>query len=165
MIHHLLRAAILTGFALFILYLDQTGEMALYIAPKMEVYVKLSALGLYAAAIYQVYAALQKRIGNQTPSCDCEHEPSPSVFKNIIIYGLFIFPLLLGFLVPTGTLGSDIASKKGSAYLEFQQLKRMVPESMPFILSMAIWKHIQHTRRSCTANHLSVYRILNLLRR
>lgn len=113
MIHHLLRAAILTGFALFILYLDRTGEMALYIAPKMEVYVKLSALGLYAAAIYQVYAALQKRIGNQTQSCDCEHEPSPSVFKNIIIYGLFIFPLLLGFLVPAGTLGSDIASKKG----------------------------------------------------
>ncbi|WP_054023435.1 TIGR03943 family putative permease subunit [Bacillus sp. FJAT-28004] len=113
MIHHLIRAVILTGFALFILYLDRTGEMALYIAPKMELYVKLSALGLYAAAIYQIYAAIQKRIGNQAPSCDCEHEPSPSVFKNMIIYGLFLLPLLLGFLIPTGTLGSDIASKKG----------------------------------------------------
>lgn len=113
MTHHLIRAAILTGFAMFIVYLDRTGEMMLYIAPRMELYVKLSALGLYAAAIYQVYAALQKRMGNQTPSCDCEHEPSPSIFKNTIIYGLFVFPLLLGFLVPTGTLGSALAAKKG----------------------------------------------------
>ncbi|CAM3978997.1 TIGR03943 family protein [Paenibacillus alkaliterrae] len=113
MIHHLIRAVILTGFAMFIVYLDRTGEMVLYIAPRMELYVKLSALGLYAAAIYQVYAALQKRLGRQAPVCDCEHEPSPSLFKNCVIYGLFVFPLLLGFLVPTGTLGSALAAKKG----------------------------------------------------
>ncbi|WP_169083720.1 TIGR03943 family putative permease subunit [Paenibacillus sp. PL91] len=113
MTHHLIRAAILTGFAMFIVYLDRTGEMMLYIAPRMELYVKLSAIGLYAAAIYQVYAALQKRLGNHAPDCDCEHEHSPSIFKNIMIYGLFIFPLLLGFLVPTGTLGSALAAKKG----------------------------------------------------
>ncbi|WP_424766419.1 DUF1980 domain-containing protein [Paenibacillus sp. sgz302251] len=112
MIHHLIRAAILTGFAMFIVYLDRTGEMRLYIAPHMELYIKLSALGLYAAAIYQVYAALQKRMGKQTPSCVCEqeHEPSSSIFKNILIYSIFIFPLLLGFLVPTGTLGSAFAA-------------------------------------------------------
>ncbi|WP_139991978.1 TIGR03943 family putative permease subunit [Paenibacillus paridis] len=113
MTHHLIRAAILTGFAMFIVYLDRTGEMMLYIAPRMELYVKLSAIGLYAAAIYQVYAALQKRLGHANPACDCAQEPSPSIFKNIIIYGLFVFPLLLGFLVPTGTLGSALASKKG----------------------------------------------------
>ncbi|MBD2868069.1 TIGR03943 family putative permease subunit [Paenibacillus arenilitoris] len=113
MIHHLIRAAILTGFAMFILYLDRTGEMSLYIAPRMELYVKLSALGLYAAAVYQIYAALQKRMGRQTPDCDCGHEPSRSILKNTLIYGLFIFPLLLGFLVPTGTLGSALAAKKG----------------------------------------------------
>lgn len=113
MTHHLIRAAILTGFAMLIVYLDRTGEMILYIAPRMELYVKLSAIGLYAAAIYQVYAALQKRMGNNEPGCDCEHEPSPSIFKNIVIYGLFIFPLLLGFLLPTGTLGSALAAKKG----------------------------------------------------
>jgi putative membrane protein len=113
MTHHLIRAAILTAFAMFIVYLDRTGEMMLYIAPRMELYVKLSAIGLYAAAIYQVYAALQKRLGHANSTCDCAQEPSPSIFKNIIIYGLFVFPLLLGFLVPTGTLGSALASKKG----------------------------------------------------
>ncbi|WP_337098130.1 TIGR03943 family putative permease subunit [Paenibacillus sp. YIM B09110] len=115
MIHHLLRATILTGFAFFIVYLFQTDEMTLYIAPRMELYVKLSAIGLYAAAIYQIYAALQKRMGKQEADCDCEHdhEPSPSIAKNTLIYGLFLLPLALGFLAPTGTLGSALAAKKG----------------------------------------------------
>ncbi|MDQ8733160.1 TIGR03943 family putative permease subunit [Paenibacillus sp. LHD-38] len=131
MTHHLIRAAILTGFAMFIVYLDRTGEMMLYIAPRMELYVKLSALGLYAAAIYQVYAALQKRMDNQTPSCDCEHEPSPSIFKNIIIYGLFILPLLLGFLVPTGTLGSALAAKKGMSLSGSAGFERTLSNNTP----------------------------------
>lgn len=131
MTHHLIRAAILTGFAMFIVYLDRTGEIILYIAPRMELYVKLSAIGLYAAAVYQVYAALQKRMGNQTPGCDCEHDhaPSPSIIKNIIIYGLFVFPLLLGFLVPTGTLGSALASKKGVSLSGSAAIERTAPQS------------------------------------
>lgn len=131
MIHHLIRAAILTGFAMFIVYLDRTGEMMLYVAPRMELYVKLSALGLYAAAIYQVFAALQKRMGKKTPGCDCEHDPSPSIFKNMIIYGLFIFPLLLGFLVPTGTLGSALASKKGVSLSGSAAIERVVSQNTP----------------------------------
>ena len=131
MTHHLIRAAILTGFAMLIVYLDRTGEMILYIAPRMELYVKLSAIGLYAAAIYQVYAALQKRMGNQTPGCDCEHEPPPSIVKNTIIYGLFVFPLLLGFLVPTGTLGSALAAKKGVSLSGSAGVERIVSQSSP----------------------------------
>lgn len=129
MTHHLIRAAILTGFAMLIVYLDRTGEMILYIAPRMELYVKLSAIGLYAAAIYQVYAALQKRMGNQSPDCDCEHEPSPSIFKNIVIYGLFVFPLLLGFLLPTGTLGSALAAKKGISLSGSAGVERSISQS------------------------------------
>lgn len=105
MIHHLIRAAILTGFAIYIVFLDRSGDMLLYVEPNMVLYVKISALGLYAAAIYQIYAAIQKRIGNTAPSCDCEHDHSPSVLKSILVYGLFIIPLLLGFLVPNGALG------------------------------------------------------------
>lgn len=131
MTHHLIRAAILTGFAMLIVYLDRTGEMILYIAPRMELYVKLSAIGLYAAAIYQVYAALQKRLGNQAPDCDCEHEPPPSIVKNAIIYGLFVFPLLLGFLVPTGTLGSALAAKKGVSLSGSAGVERISSQSSP----------------------------------
>ncbi|MDQ0115305.1 TIGR03943 family putative permease subunit [Paenibacillus harenae] len=136
MIHHLLRAAILTGFALFIVYLFKTGEMTLYIAPRMEPYVKLSAIGLYAAAIYQVYAALQKRMGKHEADCNCEHdhEPSPSIAKNTLIYGLFILPLALGFLAPTGTLGSALAAKKGVSLSGSPSFERK-PEVSPAPIS------------------------------
>lgn len=127
MMHHLLRALILTGFALMIVYLFRTGEITLYIAPRMELYVKLSAIGLYAAAVYQIYAALQKRSAKQVRNCECEcsHEPSPSKVKNVIIYGLFVFPLLLVFLLPTGTLGSVMAAKKGVSFTGSESINRV----------------------------------------
>jgi len=70
-------------------------------------------------------------MGNQTPGCDCEHEPPPSIVKNTIIYGLFVFPLLLGFLVPTGTLGSALAAKKGVSLSGSAGVERIVSQSSP----------------------------------
>ncbi|MBW7453413.1 TIGR03943 family putative permease subunit [Paenibacillus sepulcri] len=112
-IHHLLRAMIMTGFALYIIDLVRSGSMTLYIAPRMVLYVKLSAIGLYATAIYLLYSAVQVWVGNRTAAHDCDHEPSPSVIKNTLIYGLFILPLIMGFLLPDTMLGSTAASKKG----------------------------------------------------
>lgn len=152
MIHHLIRAAILTGFAMFIVYLDRTGEMMLYIAPRMELYVKLSALGLYAAAIYQIYAALQKRMGKQVADCDCEHEPSPSIFKNVLIYGLFVFPLLLGFLIPTGTLGSALASKKGMSLSGSASIERSDAIAPPALKSSDSQGLIADTEAAASSN-------------
>ncbi|MFC5652470.1 TIGR03943 family putative permease subunit [Paenibacillus solisilvae] len=112
--HHLLRAAILTGFAVYIIYLVRTGSLTLYIAPRMAIYVKFSAMGLYATAIYQLFKAFQLWRGTgPIEDCDCDHVPSPSVTKNTLIYGLFILPIALGFLLPSSTLGSSLASKKG----------------------------------------------------
>ncbi|MDQ6419814.1 TIGR03943 family protein [Paenibacillus sp. LHD-117] len=117
MTQHLIRAFILTGFAMFIVYLFHTGDITLYIAPRMELLVKLSALGLYAAAVYQFYAALRARIIKRSAeACECGHDHSPSKLKSAMIYGLFLFPLILGFLVPTGTLGSALAAKKGISF-------------------------------------------------
>ncbi|GKU80365.1 TIGR03943 family putative permease subunit [Paenibacillus sp. L3-i20] len=125
MTHHLLRGTILTGFSLLIVYLFHTGEISLYIAPRMELLVKISAIGLYAAAAYQFYAALQKRVHKHTVDCGCGHEPSPSKLKNTVIYSLFIFPLLIGFLFPTGTLGSSLAAKKGVSFSGNESISRI----------------------------------------
>jgi len=123
--HPLLRALILTGFAMLIVYLVRSGNLGLYIAPRMELYVKLSALGLYAAAVYQFYAAFRAWIGNRAePDCDCghEHEPRPGLMKNALVYGLFVFPLALGFLLPDTTMGSSLAAKKGVSFSSSEQL-------------------------------------------
>lgn len=127
MIHHFIRAAILIGFAMLIVYLFQTGEISLYIAPRMELIIKLSALGLYIAGSYQVYEGLRKKRQHHAEmECDCghDHAPSPSIAKNTVIYGLFIFPILLGFLMPAGTLGSSLAAKKGVSFSGSESIVR-----------------------------------------
>jgi putative membrane protein len=121
--HHFMKAAIVLGFAMFIVYLGKTDDILYYIAPRMVSYVKWTAVGLYAIGIYEIYLAL-KTLWGQVQECDCEHPPSRSVVKNTAIYGLFIFPLLLGFLLPNATLGSSMAAKKGMNLSSASNLKK-----------------------------------------
>ncbi|QNK56203.1 TIGR03943 family putative permease subunit [Paenibacillus sp. PAMC21692] len=126
---HLIRFLLLAGFAMLIVYLFRTGDMTLFIAPKMELLVKLSAIGLYAAAIYQLYAALKARRKSHAADCDCDHQHSSSRTKNIFVYSLFILPLALGFLTPTGTLGSALAAKKGMSFTGNETISRSATET------------------------------------
>lgn len=113
-LHHFIKASILFGFAMYIAYLVKTDNILYYIAPRMVDYVKWSAVGFYAIAVYQIYQAIRALTGS-VAACDCDHDhtPSPSVLKNTLIYGLFCFPLLLGFLLPDTSMGSSLAAKKG----------------------------------------------------
>ncbi|MCZ8513839.1 TIGR03943 family protein [Paenibacillus filicis] len=113
--HHTIKALILLGFAVYIAYLVKTDGILLYIAPRMTAYVKLSSLALYIVAIYQLYLGIRAFGGRTETDCDCDHDhtPSSSKLKNTLLYGLFVFPLLLGFLLPDTTMGSSLAAKKG----------------------------------------------------
>ncbi|KIL42420.1 hypothetical protein SD70_00385 [Gordoniibacillus kamchatkensis] len=111
-LHHAVKAAIVLGFAMLIVYLVKSDNLTLYIAPRMAGYVKWSAVGLYAVGIYELYLAVSTRWG-RVSACDCDHPPSRSALKNTTVYGLFVLPLLLGFLLPNTTLGSSMAAKKG----------------------------------------------------
>ncbi|REE92865.1 uncharacterized protein DUF1980 [Paenibacillus taihuensis] len=97
-VHHLIRSGILAGFGLYIIFLVRTHTLVLYVEPNLAVYVKLSAIGLFATAIYQLHSALQEWHGVTAAACDCNHEPSSSLLANIGIYSLFLLPLALGFL-------------------------------------------------------------------
>ncbi|SED08982.1 TIGR03943 family protein [Paenibacillus sp. GP183] len=110
--HFLARAIILCGFAVYIIYLVRSGHISYYIAPNMEIYVKASAVGLYVIAAYQGYSAYRIFRGQQI-DCDCHHEPSNSLILRGTIYGLFLFPLMLGFILPDTSVGSAMAAKKG----------------------------------------------------
>jgi putative membrane protein len=100
----------------------------------MTLYVKLSAVALYVIAVYQLYLGFMSFFG-KNQSCDCGHI-SPSWWKNTIAYSLFIFPLLLGFLLPDAALGSAMAAKKGvnlssSAQIKTELLTREYQASKP----------------------------------
>ncbi|MFC4103062.1 TIGR03943 family putative permease subunit [Paenibacillus xanthanilyticus] len=136
LVHYLIRAVLLGGFALFIVQLARGDALSLYIAPRMEPFVKLSALVLYAAAIYQVYAAFRASKGQKAADCGCDHEPPVSIPKNVVVYGLFVLPLALGFLLPEATLGSSLAAKKGITFAGAETLANAgsgvkTPPSLP----------------------------------
>jgi uncharacterized repeat protein (TIGR03943 family) len=110
--HYFARAVILLGFAMFIVHLVKSDSLIYYIAPRMENYVKYSAVGLYLVAVHQVYVAIRTFLGDRK-SCECDHPPSRSVFRSGVVYSLFLLPLLLGFLMPNVAMSSALADKKG----------------------------------------------------
>lgn len=109
-----IRALILAGFSFYISYLVQTGNIVYYIAPRMEIYVKLTAFALYAIAAYQAFLALQSLNRKQKADCGCETpSASKSWFRSFVVYGLFVIPLMLGYVLPDAALNSSLAAKRG----------------------------------------------------
>lgn len=113
-VHYLFRAVLLAGLAFYILYLVKNGSLVYYIAPRMEVYVKLAAVVMFVFALYQGFLTLQSFLGRAAEdSCDCGHMPSGSILGNVWLYGLFLLPLLLGFMLPDKLMASDVVAIKG----------------------------------------------------
>ncbi|TFE24305.1 TIGR03943 family protein [Cohnella luojiensis] len=124
-LHYLARALLLAGFAFFIVHLVRTGNLNLYIASRMQFIVKLSALGLYAVAAQQFYAAIRTWMDKKSDelSCDCNHEMPSTWGKSLLLYGWFALPLILGYAVPDGLLSSSMASAKGVQFAPQQIVK------------------------------------------
>ncbi|CAM3448878.1 DUF1980 domain-containing protein [Paenibacillus lupini] len=124
--HNWIRAGFLSAFAFLIIYLDRLGQLSLYLAPRMELYVKLSAIVLNAAAVHQAFLALRlKAHSDDCTECshdhshhhdhhyhdhDHDHDHSMSPLKSILVYGLFLLPLLLGFLLPAAAHDHEVNS-------------------------------------------------------
>ncbi|RJX40517.1 TIGR03943 family protein [Paenibacillus pinisoli] len=113
-IHYLIRAGILAGFSFYVVKLVKMDKLQYYIVPKMIPYVKITSVVLFLLAIYYIYLALQGTHKEQEAAeCDCGHAPSSSISKNILMYGVFIVPLMLGFMMPDKIMGSEVAAVKG----------------------------------------------------
>ncbi len=113
-LQYLIKALVLFGFSGYIMYLVRTDGMSYYIAPHMQNYIEWSAIAFFAMAVYQLYVSIHS-LWSKTEACDCghEHHHAESRFKHVFVYGLFILPLLLGFLMPNATMGTTLAAKKG----------------------------------------------------
>ncbi|MFD0675091.1 TIGR03943 family putative permease subunit [Cohnella sp. GCM10027633] len=144
-VHYIVRASVLAAFAYFVVYLVRTDNLELYIAPRMQFIVKLAALGMYAIAAQQLYAAirigLDGRAAHAEGCCDehgHEHAMPASWRSSLLLYGWFALPLALAFAVPDGLLGSAMASAKG---VQFSSQRIVMPESPsdPFLRSFAAY--------------------------
>ncbi|WP_127588467.1 TIGR03943 family putative permease subunit [Paenibacillus koleovorans] len=110
--HYGIRAVLAAALCYYIVQLVQSEHLIYYIAPRMQLYVKLSAIALFLLAVHQAYKAVQSRT-EQEPDCECGHEMPRSVWRSLLLYGLFGLPLALGFVLPDQWMGSRIASIKG----------------------------------------------------
>ncbi|MBU5441742.1 DUF1980 domain-containing protein [Paenibacillus sp. MSJ-34] len=74
-----------------------------YIAPRMQLYVKLSAMALYVIAAYQLYSGIRALFEQHDRSCGCGHnEPPPSSpMKTTVLTPCFYFPFCLALGCPT----------------------------------------------------------------
>lgn len=131
-VHHVLKLLILMGFAGYIAYLTITGDILLYIAPHLVKYTELAAAGLFLFAVFQLYILIRSRTKEVPAACACghdsvhhhhhhhdhdehghSHEPSRSLAKNVLMYGLFILPLLLGVLLPDQAFAGSLVKSRG----------------------------------------------------
>ncbi|MFE4713929.1 TIGR03943 family putative permease subunit [Paenibacillus sp. NPDC056722] len=127
LVHDSLKLLILMGFTGYMIYLALTGEILLYIAPHLVKYTELAAAGLFLFTLFQLYVLIRSRTQPMV-ACSCDHghdhghdhdhdhshdhghshEPSKSVLKNVIMYGLFILPLMLGAFLPSQAFAGSL---------------------------------------------------------
>jgi len=114
--HRYLKSFIIISFALYIAYLFKHDTLQYYLAPRLMTILKLACLALFLIGLLPLINALRnKDVTSNHCDCygDCEHQPSRSLFKNSITYGLLILPLLFGFLLPDTAMQSALAAKRG----------------------------------------------------
>ncbi|NUU59844.1 TIGR03943 family putative permease subunit [Paenibacillus agri] len=109
-LHYLLRAVLLLAFALYIGHLAQQDALHYYVAPKLARWIKLCPIPLTLMALSLTVQAL---FGKGAALCDCDHRLPRWGIRSTVLYGLFLLPLLFGFLLPDRPLGSLAASVKG----------------------------------------------------
>jgi TIGR03943 family protein len=132
-VHHMIRAIILAGFSFYVVHLVKIDKLQYYIAPRMMPYIKYSAVAMFLLAAYYVYLALQSsnHKHHHEAECDCGHEPTRSWPKNMMIYSVFLLPLLFGFAFPDKIMGSDAASVKGMNLTVKNVQQPSKPEPIP----------------------------------
>ncbi|MBP0726670.1 TIGR03943 family protein [Bacillus sp. RG28] len=114
--HFMIRGIILLGFTILLIRLVLTGDLKFFIAPKMAPLTYFSIVAFLLMGIGQFW---KNKTTNDDKHCDCnckcgiDHGTSNSGKKSIIIYSLFIIPILTGIFFSNNTLDSAIAANRG----------------------------------------------------
>lgn len=131
-IHYLIRAVILAGFSFYVVNLVKLDKLQYYIVPKMIPYVKITSVVLFLLAIYYIYLALQgTHKEHEEAECDCGHAPPSSISKSILMYGVFIVPLMMGFMMPDKIMGSEVVAVKGMNLTASSNQTSIMPSPPP----------------------------------
>lgn len=109
--HHLIRGIVLIGLTLLIFKLLVTNNIAFFIAPKMVRFIYFSFIVLLILSIILILRGTSEK-KRYSCHCDGEHTYPTSIFKSIMLYGLFILPTTTGFLFSDNVLDSSVAMNR-----------------------------------------------------
>lgn len=114
--HHIMRSLILSGITALLAYLILSETLSHYLAPRLHMF---SYVTLVILALLTIVSIRQIFVGSSVYDCDCEeqHKVPRTPIGSLLVYGLFVLPIVMGFVMPDKILGSDVAQKRGITLL------------------------------------------------
>ncbi|GGK12315.1 permease [Caldalkalibacillus thermarum] len=110
---HFFRGIILFGFTMLLLSLILSGQIQYYIAPRMMPFIYFSVAVLLVLSILQILRSTDKAGKEDTCGCEGTHALPDKRWKKVVIYTIFLLPVLSGLLLPEKVLDSSIAATRG----------------------------------------------------
>lgn len=114
--HVYLRGIILIGFFLLIFKLLVTGNIQNFIAPKMVPFSYFSIAVLFILGVIQIWRSGSKNKEELYCNCGFDHNQNGSPLQTVLIYSIFLLPVMTGLLFPVTTLDSSVAANRGIKY-------------------------------------------------
>ncbi|ADU30038.1 TIGR03943 family putative permease subunit [Evansella cellulosilytica] len=112
--HAYIQGIILIGFALLMLGFILSGNIIYYIAPTMMPFIYFAMVTFFFLGIVQIFRSSSKNTDDAHHcTCDHDHQIKGPLWVKVMIYSIFILPILLGFIVPDRALNSDMAAARG----------------------------------------------------
>jgi putative membrane protein len=134
----MIRTLILMFFTYFFFHLHASGNITKYINMKYS-YLSISAIVILGILmIVQAvtnYITEEKKSHDQTCCNHDHHSEKQPIYKKVMLYTVFIFPLFTGFFLPVATLDSNIVKTKGFAFKaidtsdEYAQTQYLKPDT------------------------------------
>lgn len=111
--HIFIRGIILIGFSMLTFKLILTGDIYNFIAPKMTPFIYFGAITFLVLGIIQVWRSGSKDQDELFCNCGMDHGQAGNTITSTVIYSIFIFPIVTGFLFSEVVIDSSVAAKRG----------------------------------------------------
>ncbi|WP_096152864.1 MULTISPECIES: TIGR03943 family putative permease subunit [Bacillus] len=111
--HVYIRGIILLGFTLLFFKLIVTGDIINFIAPRMYPFMYFAAAVLFILGVLQIWRSGSKNKEELVCDCGFDHGEKSTPIQSLLIYSMFILPIVTGFMFPDNILDSSIIEKRG----------------------------------------------------
>ncbi len=126
--HIYIRGIILIGFTMLLFKLIVTGDITNFIAPRMMPFIYFATGTFLFMGVVQIWRSGSKNPEEVYCNCGFSHNQEGSSLQSILIYSIFIIPVVTGFMFSDTVLDSSIIAKRGIKYGQGLYTKPPNPE-------------------------------------